>query len=173
VLESFFGKEGVRASPCFRQWLDKSAKSRKPVDLKNPAVQETFRSMLFGVKNGDLNAKPKDDMFLDDFYDQDLFQLGQNWIKPGVTEEERMLLLKALFISAFGEDPAKGYKAWFYSFCRKSWQQDSCTSHCEICGECNDWREWHCKVCNACTYGVSLPCEGCGGVSETYAAMKD
>jgi hypothetical protein len=110
VLESFVGKEGVQASPCFRQWLDKSAKGRKPVDLKSPAVQETFRSMVFGVKNGDLNAKPKDDMFLEDFYDQDLSQLGQDWVKPGVTEEERMLLLKALFISAFGEDSANIYE---------------------------------------------------------------
>jgi len=60
---------------------------------KSPAVQENFRSMVFGVKNGDLNAKPMDDMFLEDFYDQDLFQLGQDWVKPGVAEEERMFLL--------------------------------------------------------------------------------
>jgi hypothetical protein len=128
--------------------------------------------MLFSVNEGDLNAEPTPDVFKHDDYDKNLFQLGKDWARPGVTEEERSSLLKVLFRAAFGVDPEKGYKEYFYSFCRDSWQQDSCTSHCEICGECNDWREWHCKVCNVCTYGVSLPCEGCGGVSETYAQMQ-
>lgn len=49
-----------------------------------------------------------------------------------------------------------------YSFCWDEIVQDSCTWHCQQCGTCRDWREWHCKTCNRCTYGVSLPCEGCG-----------
>lgn len=58
----------------------------------------------------------------------------------------------------------------FYSFCRPRphWQSAEQTSHCDACGECMDWREWHCGECNKCVYGVSLSCEGCGGVSETY-----
>ncbi len=39
---------------------------------------------------------------------------------------------------------------------------------CSKCGEVywysfRDWREWHCETCHRCTYGVTLPCEGCGG----------
>lgn len=51
---------------------------------------------------------------------------------------------------------------YWYSFCWDEVVQDSHTWHCEICGECKDWREWHCENCNKCTYGVSLPCEYCG-----------
>jgi hypothetical protein len=54
----------------------------------------------------------------------------------------------------------------YYSFCRGQWEQGDCTWHCRDCGECNDWREWHCGKCKKCTYGVSIPCQGCGGVSE-------
>lgn len=53
-------------------------------------------------------------------------------------------------------------EVYWYSFCWQSVVQDSCTWHCEVCGQCRDWREWHCARCNKCTYGVSLPCEHCG-----------
>lgn len=57
----------------------------------------------------------------------------------------------------------------FFSFCRgKHWEDADCTWHCTICGECGDWRDWHCGKCNKCTYGVSLPCEGCGVASDGY-----
>lgn len=51
---------------------------------------------------------------------------------------------------------------YWYSFCWEQVVQDSVTWHCEVCGECRDWREWHCENCNRCTYGVTLPCEQCG-----------
>jgi len=51
---------------------------------------------------------------------------------------------------------------YWYSFCWNDVAQDDCTWHCEICGECRDWREWHCEKCNKCTYGVTLPCQHCG-----------
>ena len=51
-------------------------------------------------------------------------------------------------------------EVYWYSFCWDEVVQDSCTWHCEICGTC---RDWHCETCNRCTYGVTLPCEGCGG----------
>ena len=54
-----------------------------------------------------------------------------------------------------------GEEYWF-SFCWNDVVQDNQTWHCEICGECKDWREWHCDNCNRCSYGVSLPCEHCG-----------
>jgi hypothetical protein len=55
---------------------------------------------------------------------------------------------------------------YFYSFCWKEAVQEGDTWHCNICGECCDWRVWHCERCNKCTYGISLPCEGCG---QTYS----
>ena len=61
-------------------------------------------------------------------------------------------------------------ETWWYSFCWGDVAQDSCTWHCEICGECRDWREWHCERCNKCTYGVTLPCEHCGKKGP-YAGM--
>ncbi|KAI0102211.1 hypothetical protein GGR51DRAFT_550657 [Nemania sp. FL0031] len=69
-----------------------------------------------------------------------------------------------------------GWGGWGYSGARRfeqpilngSWVQDNCTWHCPVCRECNDWREWHCRTCNKCTYGVSIPCSGCGGVSNMY-----
>jgi len=50
---------------------------------------------------------------------------------------------------------------YWYSFCWNNVAQDSCSWHCEVCGQCRDWREWHCDDCNRCTYGVSLPCQNC------------
>jgi hypothetical protein len=61
----------------------------------------------------------------------------------------------------------KGYECpgckeeYWYSFCWNDVVQDSCTWHCDRCGQCRDWREWHCDVCDRCTYGVTLPCERC------------
>ncbi len=58
-------------------------------------------------------------------------------------------------------------EAYWYSFCWKRVEQDSCTWHCGVCRHCRDWREWHCERCNKCTYGLSLPCQYCGdGVSD-------
>jgi hypothetical protein len=63
-------------------------------------------------------------------------------------------------------------ETYWYSFCWQEVVQDSTTWHCEICGECRDWREWHCKRCNKCTYGVTLPCEHCGAEGP-YAGFVD
>ena len=51
--------------------------------------------------------------------------------------------------------------AW-YSFCWDEVVSDDQTWHCLRCGSCRDWREWHCERCDTCTYGVTLPCDGCG-----------
>lgn len=52
---------------------------------------------------------------------------------------------------------------YWYSFCLEEVVQDSCTWHCTECRRCRDWREWHCPRCNRCTYGITMPCEHCGG----------
>lgn len=54
---------------------------------------------------------------------------------------------------------------YFFSFCRDDVEQEEQTWHCNDCKECHDWRVWRCESCNNCTYGVSLPCEHCGGKS--------
>jgi hypothetical protein len=53
-------------------------------------------------------------------------------------------------------------ECYSYSFCWNDVVQDNDTWHCNICRTCRDWREWHCLKCNKCTYGITLPCEGCG-----------
>ncbi|CAG8975793.1 hypothetical protein HYALB_00008234 [Hymenoscyphus albidus] len=89
--------------------------------------------------------------------------------------EEQDALLNDLLLAGLGvasrprETTLFKYFDHYCSFCMRSWQDDGNTSHCRTCGECMNWREWHCKVCNICTYGASIPCEGCGGVSDTYA----
>lgn len=55
---------------------------------------------------------------------------------------------------------------YWYSFCWHTVEQGGNTWHCNICGQCRDWREWHCEECNKCTYGVSLACEHCGNDKE-------
>jgi hypothetical protein len=64
-------------------------------------------------------------------------------------------------------------EAYWYSFCWRSVEQDLNTWHCDICGECRDWREWHCENCNKCTYGISLACEHCGNKSEFSDWFKE
>ncbi|KAJ6522272.1 hypothetical protein B0H19DRAFT_1203045 [Mycena capillaripes] len=64
---------------------------------------------------------------------------------------------------------------FFYSFCRDSLEQADCTSHCSVCNECVDWREWHCKLCNKCTYGLMFPCSNCSrkGVRAFHAPKEE
>jgi hypothetical protein len=87
------------------------------------------------------------------------------------TDDARQKVVQRLVRYAFTDDldllgngESNGWGCW-YSFCRRGWVSDEHCSHCWVCMECMDWREWHCKKCNKCSYGVSLTCEGCGGVS--------
>ena len=63
--------------------------------------------------------------------------------------------------SGCGED-------FFFSICWDSVEQTSTTWHCTDCRECRDWRYWHCDNCNGCSYGVSLPCDGCGDTKYNF-----
>lgn len=104
----------------------------------------------------------------------------QEWKERKVILQEKDLpehINKLLRYGLFNDPENVG--EYYYSFCRGTsrydpngsigtWEQDSCTWHCPVCKECNDWREWHCGKCKKCTYGVSIPCEGCGGVSEMF-----
>jgi hypothetical protein len=121
------------------------------------------------------NAKPKGDVFKEDI-NEDLGVWAKEWIETSVTTERRKELMDILLIAGFGidDDKMKIMDGHYFSLCRGSgrWVQDNTTSHCGCCGECKDWREWHCKKCNKCNYGDSIPCDGCGGVSDMYYINK-
>ena len=81
--------------------------------------------------------------------------------------------MQALFRYGLGVDVTCYRDRYFYSFCRGAWEEKSHTWHCQVCHECNDWREWHCGKCKKCTYGISIPCNECGGVSDSWQEMKE
>ena len=89
-------------------------------------------------------------------------------------ETERTAHMRALFLYGLGAKEEEGtQKEYFYSFCTEDWKEYTSTRHCRVCGVCQDWREWHCGKCNKCTYGFSMTCEGCGGVSAGYKSMMN
>lgn len=164
-LAVFFGEAGLRASPCFRTWLKKSRSAGR---LESDALVNDVRCRLLGVKTGTPVAaqQPCGDVF-EEWYDQEMADWATEWRRPGITVAEKDTLTRILFRAGL----AMGSRMKFYSFCRNGWESDDHTEHCEICKECNDWREWHCGTCNKCTYGLSFPCAGCGGVSDSYHDM--
>ena len=126
-----------------------------------------------------LSAQPRGEVFSNADFDEFLFGWAKEWAEAGrdvQSDDEEGQQLRELTqgLLRYGlarehDDGGENYRRFWYSFCREGWEQDSCTHHCETCGECMDWREWHCAVCDKCTYGISIPCEGCGGVSDGYS----
>ena len=103
--------------------------------------------------------------------------IGNAEVVRSLTTDE----LAALIPLPCGHDPAPlsqligGFQCagckgeqYFYSFCYKAAEQESCTWHCSVCRTCRDWREWHCETCNRCTYGQSLPWDRCNSNSELF-----
>lgn len=152
------------ASPCFRTEI-----ARKSYSIAK------LGSILMGTPEGDMDSMPKGDAFQDgfDLYLQEWAAAWKDMSADNKPAHIRKLILYGLFNPCEGDGlPETGaWRSYYYSFCRKYWEQDSCTWHCKVCKECNDWREWHCKECKQCTYGISIPCEGCGGVSSSYHDM--
>jgi hypothetical protein len=74
-----------------------------------------------------------------------MYKWGMEWLKPDLTSEQRDVLTKTLLRAAIGIEEG-GSRTWWYSFCRETWQQDMCTSHCVIYWECNDWRYVHSQL---------------------------
>lgn len=124
-----------------------------------------------GIKAGDYTSLPKDDAF-DEIFDEDLHAWKTKWANKSDDETERKKLVQELIRYGLGQDSSVAPNFW-YSWCQGSWVQDDQTRHCRICKECNDWREWHCGKCKKCTYGISIPCEGYGGVSMTYNSTRE
>ena len=87
-------------------------------------------------------------------------ELNEKWELP--CECEKVSLKKLLNHYSC----SKCEEVYWFSFCWNEVVSDSHTWHCEQCKTCRDWREWHCETCNTCSYGVSLPCDGCGAMSD-------
>jgi len=142
------------------------------MDLKDEEVREDLRCMLMNVdEDSPVNAKPEGDVFKERI-NEEMGAWAEEWIKTYVTAERRKELVNVLLVNGLGidDDNKKIMDRHYFSFCRGSgyWVQDNTTSHRGRCGKCKDWREWHCKKCNRCNYGISIPCDGCGGVSDMY-----
>ena len=161
-LAMVFGDEhaNLRASPCFTKYL---VKSKGAIEI------EHLRCKLMGVRRDDTISAPVDDAF-EEWGNANLADWKESWINGIAVGDEG--IKKAHVQALFRNGLADEFCMWFYSFCRGQWEQANCTWHCRDCGECNDWREWHCGKCKKCTYGVTIPCEGCGGVTDTYNSMR-
>lgn len=118
--------------------------------------------------------------------DEKIEQFGKAWdaVKDQPDSLEYKQLAQCLVRFAFMDDRDllgvgdEHSSVYWFSFCRRFpstpdgfWVSDALTWHCWVCGECKDWREWHCGECNRCANEVSLPCEDCGGVCDTYHNM--
>ncbi|CAD6442920.1 cce0648c-b097-42e2-b6e1-e502cac62b8c [Sclerotinia trifoliorum] len=157
-LALFFGEQRLRATNCFASWM----KAQGPdLDLDSAYTQEELRSTIMGVDEKKYYDKPEGSIFYDGS-DEEIQELGKTWLKAK-TEAERKPIRMALFKKAFLEDGVH-----FFSFCSGAWEESRSTDHCPICDECNDWRDWHCIDCGKCQFGISMPCEGCDGVSNGY-----
>ena len=121
-------------------------------------------------------SAPNGDVFDGDIGDQDLREWKKEWMQflqsPRAPDQQEDLV-QALLRHGLSTTKDDGHKPWFFSFCRGCWVENHCTWHCKTCGECQDWKEWHCSTCRKCTFGVSNPCDGCGGVSQTYEYQAD
>ncbi|CAF1098371.1 unnamed protein product [Rotaria sordida] len=147
-LEYFFGEnKKYAANPCFSKWLVKHAKNADGLKMIN---HDELRQYIMEC-----------DCFSDIMsYDEDLNEWTKKW--QTINENEKLAHTQKLFQMLLSDDKTMHY----YSFCHHDLFQENCYWHCVVCQECVKWREWHCGECNKCTYGVSLPCEGCGGRSK-------
>lgn len=157
-LPAIFGPEPVVLTECFIAWVLKQKEVRP---------EQVTAGFLFGTAF--LEAHELD--YLSDVIDCDAYvEWRAKWdaaSEQSDEDETRKKLQQEMNRLAFSKN--NGGMMMYFSFCCGDvWVQEDCTWHCRICGECNDWREWHCGKCNKCTYGVSLPCEGCGGVDYGY-----
>jgi hypothetical protein len=150
----------VLPNACFLHWYTKQKK------------RETITMDMLSRKVVDFEDNELDDSNFADFAPQ--------WAAVAhlpSTDDARQKVVQRLVRYAFTDDrdllgngESNEWGCW-YSFCRRGWVSDEYCSHCWVCKECMDWREWHCKKCNKCSYGVSLTCDECGGMSSGYHDM--
>ena len=109
-IATFFGKEGVRASPCFLTYLKNSLEKSKQstINFESDVLVDELRCKLLGVPPGrSLTVPPKDDVFNYDM-DEDMGNWAKEWKKPDLTREQRGALTKKLFIAGLGVEEYSG-----------------------------------------------------------------
>ncbi|KAF2169499.1 hypothetical protein M409DRAFT_52729 [Zasmidium cellare ATCC 36951] len=147
----------------------------KALGVENQVVTPCFATYASKAKNTlDLTqlGKKMDHCKATDAFKFDDFLKDWREIKRGLKETDmaghyNKLLQYGLYKESSGSEG--GF--WSYSFCMDHWAEEQNIWHCRKCKECMEWREWHCGKCNKCTYGVSIPCSGCGGVTWIYHGM--
>jgi len=98
TLHLFFGK------PCFQDWLKHRIGGL--VDLTDSSIQELLRSMIMNVRIGDKTVPPKGDIFEQEgrgWNNDEMRQLAKDWVKAGVTRDEREEVMRMLFRAAVGQ----------------------------------------------------------------------
>ncbi|CAF0779286.1 unnamed protein product [Adineta steineri] len=148
-LEYFFGEDTkLSAHPCFTKWLIKKAKNTDGLKTIN---RRALCQLIIECDNYSEVCS----------IEEDFEEWTQKW--KMIDQDHKLAHMQTLFRMLLSDDETTGR---YYSFCQDYLVQENLKWHCIKCQECMDWREWHCGICDKCTYGVTLPCEGCGGRSE-------
>ncbi|CAF3717969.1 unnamed protein product [Rotaria sp. Silwood1] len=144
-LEYFFGNEKkYSANPCFSSWLVENVKNAD--ELKQIDRKQLQQHIMKAACYSDACE-----------FDDDLGEWAKEWKQ--ISNDKKLNHMQKFFRMLLSNVQS----SYYYSFCREDFEQDNCTWHCVKCQECVDWREWH---CGECTYGLTIPCSGCGGRSE-------
>lgn len=173
LFGSFEGSADPRPTPWSIRWYLTRERSKNRVRLAHPYLADIPNSELDFADLWWIAAKS--DTFTDcaDFDEKlETFQAIVKRQGGEYTDEQKMRLVRFAFTNDCDllGDGKDLYRMYWFSLCGQygRWVQFDCTFHCLVCGECDDWRVWHCKKCRKCRYGVTIPCEKCGGVSSTY-----
>lgn len=140
------GCDELIPSACFESFVRKSVKTPSKILEDGQIVGYEIKELAETIRLQGLDHVKEED--------QEEFE----------EEEDMEIVTRAL--------SDKGLHHMYYSFCgaREGLEQSTCSWHCRLCGECEDWRVWHCKGCNTCKYGASTsPCDKCN--PEEYASM--
>ncbi len=176
-LDNFFCKSGVRASPCFINWLKGQAADRgqKQIGFGDEELHKTLQCELFDLDVVPAEyirwgAEPTCYAFKDpEDRDPKLVKWAEEWMTLGdgdLREDLRKAkaLMGQLYRFGFGidEEDTAGY---FFSFCFHTWVKREEVWHCQECEkeECRDESEWHCRNCCRCTsaHDASETCPAC------------
>lgn len=166
-LPALFGPAPVVLHGCFVDWVLRQRRV--------PRGDRMTAEWLFDLARGGEGADALEDV---DLCAEDVYgEWRARW--DGLSAAERagtrgLELRQELNRMAFTKSEPNANV--FYVFCRHhegSWQSEDHLWHCRVCRECMEWREWHCGKCNKCAYGVSLACQGCGGVSSLYHDLSE
>lgn len=162
-MDALFGPNlDATLHPCFITWVLQPRQRAKPDAIT--------RWQLFAIAMAGIAEL----VSLHDYDDEHYIRVwNARWeaLSPHeqAASDKGVALQQRLNRLAFTSEGSSGVNNYFLSFCRGNvYVQSDDTEHCRVCGECQDWREWHCARCNQCTYGLSIPCSTCGGVSNAF-----